>query len=296
MGGRRLRRLSAFFALLGVLILSGCGGSGVKTDYILAEKLWDDRNYASSAKQFERVFQKDQKGRLGQQALYRAATTSLLFLKDPTRALKLFRRYLEVAPRGPGARDAQLQIGEIYFSSTFQYDAAIQHYKAWVREHPSDPESPRILLRIGRAHYFLGQFYEALEAFQALSQRSPGVELLSEARYQLGISHLALAVAGGATTQEGRVEGSDAESFSAQDHYHRARLHLEQVERDHRNSEAAQRAAMALVTYFEEQGLWEDALAKLKTLSGRYPAPEVLRIREQRIRERLGRRNSIDRR
>ncbi len=296
MSGHRLRGQAGWVVLLGSLVLSGCGGSGIKADYILAEKLWDERNYASSAKQFERVFQKDQKGKLGQQALYRAATTSLLFLKDPSRALKLFNRYLEVAPKGPGARDAKLQIGEIYFSNTFQYDAAIQHYKTWIREHPSDPESSRILLRIGRAHYFLGQFFEAVEAFQALSNRSPGDDLLSEARYQMGISHLALAVAGRATIQEGRVEGPDAESLSSEDHYRRAREHLERVEQDHPGSETAQRAAMALVTYYEEQGFWEDALSKLKTLSGRYSAPEVLRIREQRIRERLGRRNPTDRR
>ncbi len=129
-------------AILSCAALTACGGSGAKSEYILAEKLWEEKSYAAAAAQFERAFQKDQKGTLGKQALYRAATTQYLFTQKHAAALALFRRYLEADPAGQAARDAEIQIGEILFSKLSQYDAAIQHYRKWLREHPGDPLNP----------------------------------------------------------------------------------------------------------------------------------------------------------
>ena len=179
--------------LLLIVLLGGCGGSGAKSEYILAEKLWEERSYAAAAAQFERAFQKDQKGTLGKQALYRAATTQYLFTQKHAAALALFRRYLEVDPEGPAARDAEVQIGEILYSKLSQYDAAIQHYRKWLREHPGDPLNPEFLFRIGRAQFYLWQFEDAIQTFESVTLQSTDEKWVSEALFQAGMCQLALA-------------------------------------------------------------------------------------------------------
>ena len=289
-----MRRAPAQIASVALLFLVGCTGSGVKTDYILAERLWEEKSYLPAARQFERVFQRDQEGRLGQQALYRAATTRLLFLKDYDQALKLFTKYLEVAPQGPAARDARLEIGEIYFSRTNQYDEAIRHYSEWLADNPTATEAPGIQLRIGRAQFFLWRFTDAIRTFEALIARAPRGPLAAEAAYQIGVWQLSLA-----SHPESASPGDEQEERAAPDSLARHRLAIqafERVEREFPGTPAAQEAGLGIAASLEERGLWEEALQKIEELGRTRPESPILKIRKKRIQDRLARRMAGPRR
>ncbi len=279
-----------------LLVLPSCGGSTVKTDYILAEKLWEEGSYQPAARQFERIFLKDQKGKLGQQALYRAAMTQYLFLKEYSEALRLFTKYLEVAPTGPAARDAQLQIGEIYFNKITQYENAISHYRKWLKDNPAAPENPEFLYRIGRAQFFLWQFEDSIRTFESILAQSSAHPVASEAAYQIGMAHLSLAAQSSLSARPGDDEETDTESIDSSERHRLAVKTFESVEKQYPGSKAAQQAALGIVTSLEERGLWEDALKKLGEMGGKYPIPQILKIRTHRIQERLSKRATSSRR
>ncbi|MGZ3687127.1 MAG: hypothetical protein ACXVBW_02430, partial [Bdellovibrionota bacterium] len=62
-----------WIALAAFLGLTACSVDSAKNHYVLAEKLWSDRKYQASVSEFEKVTAKDPHGKLGLQALYRAA-------------------------------------------------------------------------------------------------------------------------------------------------------------------------------------------------------------------------------
>jgi TolA-binding protein len=285
----------AFFAAT-LLALPSCGGSNVKTDYILAEKLWQQGSYEPAARQFERIFLKDKKGKLGQQALYRSAMTQFLFLKHYPEALRLFTKYLETVPTGPAARDAQLQIGDIYFNKTGQYENAIQHYRKWIKDHPTDPETSEFLYRIGRSQFFLWRFEESIQSFEAVLKQSPSHALAAEAAYQIGMAQLSLAAQSRVLSPSAETGDEATEVIDSSARHQLAVKAFEMVERQYPGSPAAQEAALGVVTSLEERGLWEDAIKKLGEMGGKYPIPQILKIRAHRIQERIAKRTTSSRR
>lgn len=290
----RVRRRLLAKALMLALLLAACGGSGIKADYILAEKLWQEKNYLSSARLFERVFNKDQKSKLGQQALYRAATTQMLFMRDDAEAARLFQKYIEIAPKGDAVHDARIQLGEIWYSRTQQYDLAIQHYRRMIRENPGAPENVQWLYRIGRAQYFLWQFEESIQTFDSLVAQSSSGSLVAEAAYQSAAGRLALASQPHSTLSDD--EDPTGVSESTRPLLKAAIRAFEQVETRYPGTSAAKQAALALVSCYEEEGLWEEALSKAAGLGETYPVPQVVKIRIQRIKERLARRSASPKR
>ncbi len=283
--------MQTLFLLTGLaLVLSACGGTGAKGEYILAEKLWNEGSYSAAATQFERAFAKDQKGALGKQALFRAATTQLLFNGNHSAALNLFKKYLEVDPTGPAARDAEIQIGEILFNKLRNYESAIQHYRKWLRDHPSDQLNGEYLYRIGRAQFYLWQFEDAIQTFETIGLQSTTSPLAPDALYQSGMAYLALA---GQSQDLQNSQVSDEEAGDAnlgqKERYRRAMKAFEQVLNRFPNSKVASEAKLALATAQEELGQWEAALVTLEQLERMYPTPQVIKIRQTRIRERLAR-------
>ena len=268
--------------------LVACGGTGAKGEYILAEKLWHEGSYVAAATQFERAYTRDQKGQLGKQALFRAATTQMLFTSNFEAALRLFRKYLEADPDGPGARDAEIQIGEILFTKVRRYEPAIQHYRKWLREHPGDPLNAEFLYRVGRAQFYLWQFEDAIQTFETAALQAGDDRWASEALYQSGMAYLALA--GQSQEAQSQDDGEDgAGSAGKKERYLRASKAFQQTAERFPKEKAAQEARLAMATVHEELGQWEEALAVLATIESSYPTPQVIQIRQRRIKERLAR-------
>src|SRR5690606_33777262 len=99
-----------------------------------------------------------------------------------------FQQLLERNPGFEGAWEVQKQIGEILFVRTQQYEAAIQHYRELLRQHPDADEAPEFLLRIGRSHFFLHQFPQAVAAYEELQKHHPESAVAEEAAYQVGVT------------------------------------------------------------------------------------------------------------
>lgn len=84
--------------LLGIL---ACSLDSAKSHYLLAEKLWTGGDYPAAVSEFEKVVVKDPKGKIGLQALFRAAMIQNINLFQYSDSLRKFKAYIELSPPIP---------------------------------------------------------------------------------------------------------------------------------------------------------------------------------------------------
>src|SRR5690349_17986618 len=98
----------------------GLGGSvdSAKHHYLLGEKLWTDKSYSAAVSAFEKVMVMDPRVKFGLQATFRAASTQFLFLSQYGDAVRKFQSFIQMSGDPRLIWEAQLQIGEIFFSKT----------------------------------------------------------------------------------------------------------------------------------------------------------------------------------
>lgn len=268
-----------FMAGFLVLLLGlGCTSDSIKKRYILAEKLWGKGDYIGAVAEFERVSRRDPKGKLGLQALFRAAMTQTLFLSQHTEAIRKFKAYIETSENKGESWSAQLQIGEILFSKMGRYDEAILHYRALIEKKPNGEEVPEFLFKIGRSHFFLWEFGDAISYFQQILQRFPGSSWAEKAQFEIGSSYFT----GGEQRPDGQGLGTEA--------YKKAMATYEKFIQNYPKSELIPQAQFGIAACLEELDLLDQAYSKYESLKGIYPSPSALEIKLQRIHERQSQR------
>lgn len=274
-GGRAL-----IGALAVTLLLQGCTVNSAKNRYLFAEKLWKDGKYAAAVSEFEKVIAKDSKGRLGQQAMYRAAMTQTLYLEQHGEAVRKFKAFAELSPEAPLAWDAQKQIGEIYFFRTEQYDPAIRHYRSLIQQRPNAPELPEFLYRIGKSEFFLWRFDDALKTFREIQSRFPEQEWAEKAAFEIGVTYY--------TRGERRPAGT---RVSSQESYQDAMDAYQGFLKKYPRSPLAVQAQFGIAACLEELDQLDAAYHRYEALQSTYPSPKVIQIKLARIRERKIQRN-----
>lgn len=270
-------------SLLCLALGSACSIDSAKNHYVLGEKLWSDRNYSAAVSEFEKVITKDPRGKLGMQATYRAAMTQYLFLGEYSNAIRKFRNYADISTDPASVWDSQLQIGEILFSSTDQYDQAVVHYRSLLKQKPESAQAAEFSFRIGKSQFFLFQFGEAIETFQELIQKyghSASFAIWAErAAFEIGVTYF--------TRGEHRPEGKDLNTPD----YQAAIQAYENFIKTYPKSTLVPEARFGVASCLEELNQLDDAYAAYAALKGHYPSPNVVEIKLNRIRQRITQRN-----
>ena len=271
-----MRRYFVVFIALGFF---ACSAGSAKSHYLLAEKLWTDGKFVSAVSEFERTSQRDPRGKLGLQALFRAASTQSLFLSQYDDAVKKFHQYVELSEDTPEAWDAQRQIGDILFQKTEQYDPAIQHYKAIMKQRPDAAEMPEFLYRVAKSHFFLQQFEEAVDGYRELIRRFPATTQAEHAAYEIGLT----AFTRGEQRPGGKGPGMEPYQ-EAMDAY------LGFIKK-YPSSAILPQARFGIASCLEELDQLDAAYQAYEALKTTYPSRNVIEIKLARIRERRAERN-----
>jgi TolA-binding protein len=265
--------IKAFFTLA-LLAATGCSVNATKKSYVLAEKLWTDGKYAAAVAEFEKVTARDSSGKLGLQALYRAASTEALFLGRYSDALRKYRRFAEMAGEHPTSWEAQKQVGEILFVKLEHFDQAIQHYRALLRQKPESPEAPEYLFRIAKSHFFLWQFNEAVRVYRELVRKHPDSPWAEKATFEIGVTYFTR----GEQHSEGRGTGKEG--------YQEAIDAYNQFLKKYPQSDLAPQAKFGIASCLEELDQLDAAYHAYESLKETYPSPKVVAIKLVRIKER----------
>lgn len=255
---------------------TGCSIDSAKNHYVLAEKLWTDRNYSVAVSEFEKVISKDPKGKLGLQATYRAAMTQYLFLGQYNDAIRKFQNFVQSSTDLQSIWDAQLQIGEILFAKTDQYDRAILHYDSLLKQRPESPDAPEFTFRIAKSYFYLFKFKDAIAKYKELIRKYPQSPLAEKAMFEIG------------TTYFTRGEGEERSSIS--EAYQEALDAYRQFLKVFPKSRYAAEAQFGIACCLEELDQLDEAYHAFHALKSTYPAPNVIEIKLIRIRERLSQR------
>jgi TolA-binding protein len=268
----RQKRFSSFFILAGMLL--GCSVDSASHHYRLAEKLWNDKNYAASVLEFEKVVGKDPHGKLGQQALYRSAMTQYLFLSQYPEAVKKFRTFVEISDDPALRIEAMLQVGEILFSKMEQYDLAIKHYTQLLKTQSLAKEAPQFWFRIAKSQYFLFQFREALETYEKMIELFPSTPWAEKASFEKGLTYF--------TWGEREGESGFRHSIEA----------FESFMKTYPSSELITEARFWIASCYEETDHLPEAFQAFSRLKGIYPSEQIIQMKLSRIQKRLNRRGT----
>ncbi len=268
----RLVRLA--LPCLAALAVSACTGGSAKNRYLFAEKLWTDGKFSAAVGEFEKVVQKDPNGKLGQQALYRAAMTQSLYLRQYDEALRKFRLFSEKTRDPELAWEALRQVGEVLFSKTDQYEAAIQHYRALLKQRPHSAEAPEFQFRIARSQFFLWQFDEALGSYREIEKKYPRTPWAEKAALEQGV------------TLYTRGEHLPGSKGAATETYQEALDAYSRFLKRYPASSLVPQAQFGMASCLEEMDQLDAAYHQYEALLSTYPSPNVIKIKLTRIKQR----------
>lgn len=245
----------------------------------MAEKLWTDGNYAAAVNEFEKVHTQDPKGKLGLQALYRAATTEALFLNQYNDAVNKLRTYAELTEDKETAWDAQRQVGDLLFNKLESYDLALEQYQKLLKQNPRSPDSPMFLYRMGKARFFLWRFNDAIQTYREVLKLYPKTVWGENAAFETGVTYF--------TRGEQAVDGKPGTSEAYQD----AIDAYESFIQKYPKSPHVIEARFGIAACLEEMDQLEAAYQAFNALKDTYPSPNVIKVKLARIRERRSQRN-----
>ena len=273
----RLVRRSFLQGLLYALVAvvgSSCTVNSTKKSYVLAEKLWTDGKYSAAVTEFEKVTAREPSGKLGLQALYRAASTQAYFLAQYSEAVRKFRIYAQLAQDPPTVWEARRQIGEILYNRLEAFDQVIPHYKGMVKDQPQSREAPEFLFRVAKSYFHLWQFDEAIEAYDELYKLAPDTPWGEKSLYEIGV------------TQFTRGEQHPSSDGPGTEDYQDAIEAFERFIKVYPKSPLVPQARFGIASSLEEMDQLDAALHVYQSILSTYPSPNVVRIKLHRIRER----------
>jgi len=269
------RKLLLYFSTA-ILIVSGnaCSVNNAKRNYVIAERLWNEKKYSAAVAEFDKVYTKDSMGPLGLQSLYRSALTQAYFLSQFSEAVRKLKIYTEATKPSPQTWEAQKLIGELLFSKMDQYDLAIQHYRALLAQKPTSPDAPEFLFRVGKSLFFAADFNGAIREYQNLMKIYPKSIWAEKAAYEVGVTYFT------------RGEQRPDEKGPGTEAYQDAIDAYEDFIKKYPKSQWIPLAQFGIASCLEEMDQLDAAYQGYAALKDTYPSPKVIEIKLVRIKER----------
>ncbi len=247
---------------------------------MLAEKLWQEKNYVAAVGEYEKVVQKDPSSDTGIEAAYRAATTQTLFLNEHIGALRKLNRLIEVNRDHRLAHGANRLIGEILFTKLEQYEQAIQHYEKMLISYPTDPSRDEYTYRIGKAQFHLLKFDDSIRTFRLVTEKYSGTESAKLALFSIGVSN---------QTKGHQLQSKEVKL--AQEAFKRAVTDYEEFIKKFPTDPLRLDAKFEIGNCLEELENVDAAYEAFESILAEYPNRSVVEMKLRRIRERKKQKN-----
>ncbi len=255
-----------------LLGLFACSADSAKRHYVLAEKLWTDGKYAAAVSEFDKVAARDPRGKLGTQALLRAATTQALFLSQYSEAIEKLKRFTEISADAPAVWDARKEVGDLLFNKTDQYDQAYRYYQSMLQIRPNAPEVPEFLFRMARSQFFLGHFEDAIATYEQIIRGHADSSWAERATFEVAQSLL--------------TQGEQVGSRSGQELFKTAMNDYQGFLKRYPQSGLVPEAKFGIASCLEATDQLDAAFQAYESLRSTYPSRKVIEIKLARIRER----------
>lgn len=247
---------------------------------MLAEKLWQEKNYAAAVAEYEKVIQKDPSTKLGIQAGFRAAMTQTLFLNEHLSALRKLNRIVEANIDPEFTYLAHRQMGEILFSRLEQHEQAIAQYERMIELYPKDPNQAEYVFRIGKSQFHLLRFDDAMKTYKIVVDQFPNTEWAKRARFETAVAQ---------QTKGHQLQAK--ETRSANEVFKQAVKRYEEFIKLFPNDPLALQAKFEIGNCYEELDQIDAAYKAFEELKEKHPNRTVIELKLRRIRERKEQKN-----
>jgi len=255
-----------------MIVVGGCTvQSSISNHYLTAEQLWTEKKYPAAVSEFDYVVKEAPNSAIGLQALWRASMTRELFLGESEEALKGFDLFLERAGSSDLAPQAQLEMGEIYFSKLAFYQKAIEHYQKLLDQKKfSHDEESKFVYRIARSYFLTNQIRKSQEWYELGLKNYSDSPVVSKIKYDLASTWYALGETDKAAYSKALKLYQDLkELVKPNDH----RLYVQCI--------------FGEASTLEEMEEFDKAFGLFQSIENDYPAPNVIKVRMHRLSERM---------
>ncbi len=255
-----------------VFLISACTvQSSTSNHYLTAEKLWTEKNYPAAVSEFDRVVKEAPNSAIGLQALWRSSMTKALFLNAPEDALKGFELFLERASNSELAPQAQMEIGELYFSKLGQFQKAIEFYTKLLPSKRFQPQDiANFKYRIARSYFQTNRIKKSIEWYESVLTEYPDSPVAMKVMFDLAGACYAMGENDKQAYNKALKIYQDLKQKSQVKNH---RMYVEAI-----FGEAATR---------EELDQLEEAYDLFQSIKADYPAPNVIQVRMVRLNERM---------
>ena len=155
---------------------------------VYQEGRWSDpvAARAQALADFERVRELDGRGPWALKASLGAA--QLAFdAEDYERASRHFQAIVDAAPTLHEGGEARLGLGQVA-EKRQRFREALGHFELYLEMAPTSPRRPRCLIHIGDAHYFLGEWDLARDAYRRVAEEHADSPLVDDAVYRWALT------------------------------------------------------------------------------------------------------------
>lgn len=265
---RQKQKIKLFLFIL-FIHLTGCGSSKIKSQYIIAEKFWNERNYEAAVIEFEKVTKIDSESELGKQALFRAAMTEAVFLKKYKSAIQKFQIYIKLNPGEDKIWESNLQIGEILFNYSQNFEAALIHYQNLLNQFKKAKNTPEIYFRIGKSFSNLQDFNKSIEAYEELIRTFPKYESIDEVYFEKALNFVVL----------GEFKSQKIAKKIGKTDFFEGIKQLNEFINKFPRSKHVPEAQFWIANSAEENGDLKNAILQYRELLRKYPNQNVIRLK-----------------
>jgi tetratricopeptide (TPR) repeat protein len=118
---------------------------------------------------------------------------------DQAKAMTAYRDFLAAAPRAPQRAEALRRLGDLEMDAADErvgsgqaqgtmadYQAAVTRYQEFLKTHPDDPATDRVIYQLARAHEQGGELTKSLALLDELVTRFPQTRYRDEAQFRRG--------------------------------------------------------------------------------------------------------------
>ncbi len=261
-----------------LLGLSACSLENTKSRYLQAENLWRQGKHEASVVEFDRVYRKDPKGQIGLQALFRSGITEALFLRRAPEALRKLQLYLETGPDEEQRYEAARLIADLHFSTLEHYEQAIASFQKLIALRPRGADVAEYLFKIGKAHFFLWKFEDALALYGEVQRRHPESTWAEQATFERGVVLF--------TQGRERAPASGLPDSGSRNPFAQAISEFQAFLTRYPQSSRRLEAEFNIAQCREEMDQLDLAYSEYLSLLPRYPQPEIIQVKLGRISER----------
>lgn len=259
----RNAKLTRFFFLFLLLGLSACSERRQLKQVNEAEEKITQGSYGEAVAILKKAIVINPESKTAIKALYKLGFILENYLKDYDGAIGQYQEFIRLSLDKVSRYEVQKRIANLYFDQYREPEKAIAAYKKLISFNPESLETDLFQFRIGQSYFRQNNFEQARYEYQQLLERFPKSQFTARTRFEIGNAYY--------------MEGK----------YDIAEQAWQQVVRNHTQSEYATEAQFMMAQCLEHQDKLQNALQMYETLTGRYPASDVLELRVAEIKKRI---------